>query len=197
MANLAISAAGAVVGYMVGGPTGAQLGWMAGSAYAASRNPVDQRQVANLHVQTAQWGEPIPFVFGLQRITGNIIWASEMKPYTITTRPGKGGQKVLTNGYKIDLAIGLCAGPIFGISKVWANEKLIIDSSVEAKPLVGELYLGDMLQEPDPTMVAALGAGNVPAYRGLAYIVLSDFDVTSYGAVVPQFSFEIARGGSI
>ena len=197
MSNLVISAAGAVAGWFIGGPTGAQIGWMAGSAYSASQQNVDQRTVGDMKIQTAQYGAPIPYIFGKQRLAPNIIWADEKKEYPIKKKQGKGGPTVTTSGFTISCAMGLCAGPILGISKVWANEKLIIDSSTEVMPLVGTVYLGDMTQLPDATIVAKEGIGNVPAYRGLAYIVLKDFDVTGYGGALPQFSFEVVRGATL
>src|SRR5690606_41437824 len=46
---------------------------------------------------------------------------------------------------------------------------------------------------PDPTMVAVLGAGEVPAYTGIAYIVLKD-DETREGEV-SQYEFVVATCG--
>lgn len=198
MANLAISAAGAAVGFMFGGPTGAQLGWMLGSAVATSRTNIDQRtKLGDMRMQTAQWGTPIPYPFGMQRLAGNIIYADEKKEYPIKKRQGKGGPSITTSGYTITFAVALCAGPILGVSRVWANEKMIVDSSTTVKNLPGTLYLGDMTQMPDPTMEAILGSGNVPAYRGTSYIMFKDFDITEYGGVMPSLSFEVVRGADI
>ena len=197
MANLVISAAGAGIGYLIGGPTGAQIGWVIGSSVAAGNQTIDQRQVMDMKVATAAYGAPMKYVIGKQRVSPNIIWADEKKTYTIEKKQGKGGPTVKTNGYTISLALGVCPGPVAGISKVWANEKLIIDSSVESKPLIGQFYPGNMTQMPDPTMEAILGAGNVPAYRGLCYIVLKDFDITGYGGVVPNISVEVCKGAEL
>ncbi len=192
MSNLVIPAATAGIGYLIGGPTGAQIGWMIGSSAQASKEKIQQPTVGDLRIQTAQYGVAIPYVIGRQRVAGNIIWASEKRTYSIETKTGKGGgPTVVSNGYKQDLAILLCKGPISGISKVWANNKLIIDGATVVKPLVGKLYYGSNAQLPDPTIEAAEGVGNVPAYRGLAYIVLQDFDLGTTG-VLPNFSFEIA-----
>ena len=38
-----------------------------------------------------------------------------------------------------------------------------------------------------------MGAGMVPAYRGMAYVVLEDLDLSQFGNRVPQFSFEVSR----
>jgi hypothetical protein len=193
MANLIIPAAGAVIGGMIGGPTGAQMGWMLGSAYQTSTTEIDQRSVGDLKIQTSSYGTPIPYVIGKQRLAGNIIWADNKKTYEIRNKTGKGGPTTVTTGYTISMLIGICAGPILGVSRVWSNGALIIDSRTEAKKLIGQLYLGDMTQLPDPTYQSIVGAVNAPAYRGLAYISLTDYDLGASG-VVPQFSFEVVRG---
>lgn len=196
MSQLVIPAVGAVGGFMIGGPTGAQIGWAVGSYYQASKQEIRQDSVGDLRIQTAGYGTNIPIVIGRQRVSGNIIWASEKKPYDIKTRAGKGGPSTVSTGYRIDCLIAICAGPILGVSKVWADGELIIDSSTEAKPLIGELYLGTTTQDADPTYQAAVGADNAPAYRGLAYISLTDFDLGVQGRI-PNFSFEVVKGASI
>jgi hypothetical protein len=191
MANLIIPAASAGIGYLIGGSTGAQVGWMLGSSYSASQQKIEQQAAGDLRLQTAQYGVSIPYIIGKQRVAGNIIWASEKRSYKIETKTGKGGgPTVVTTGYRQDMAILICKGPITGISRVWANNALIIDGRTTAKPLVGTLYTGSNTQTPDTTMETALGAGNVPAYRGLAYMVISDFNLGTSGAV-PNFSFEV------
>lgn len=202
MANLVISAAGAAVGYMIGGPTGAQIGWMIGSYASASQNKQTAAAptIGDLRVQTSQYGVNIPVAVGKQRISGNIIWANDKTSYEMKqSSGGKGGgasTETVTIGYKVSMAIAICKGPILGISRVWANGDLIIDARTTANPLIGTLYLGSNTQNPDPTMESHLGAGNVPGYRGLAYIVLSDFDLGTTG-VIPQFSFEVLKQGGL
>lgn len=200
MANLVISGIGAAAGGMIGGPTGAQLGWLLGSYLSSnSAENMPQQTIGDLRVQTSSYGKSIPIVFGKQRISGNIIWAADKTTYSINQGGGgKGGgpSAPAATGYKVDMAIALCKGPIEGISKIWADGKLIVDTSGDAKTLIGQLYTGTNTQLPDPTMESALGAGNVPAYRGLAYIVLNDFDLGVSGRV-PMFSFEVNKQGGI
>lgn len=196
MANLVIPAGAALVGYTFFGPTGAQIGWMLGSAYQASKQEIVQGTVGDLRVQTSSYGGAIPFIIGRQRVAGNIIWAADKKTYEKKSKSGKGGPTTVTTGYTISCLISLCKGPILGVSRVWANGELIIDARDSSKPLVGQLYTGSMDQMPDPTYESYVGAGNAPAYRGLAYIALTDFDLGVSGQV-PQFSFEVVRGGTI
>lgn len=191
MANLIIPVATAGVGYLVGGPTGARIGWMIGSAFSSSSTKIEQPAVGDLRVQTAQYGIPIPYVVGKNRVSGNVIWASQKRKYTTETTTGKGGgPTVVTTGYRQDMAILICKGSIAGITRVWANNKLIIDGRSESRSLVGVLYEGSNSQMPSPVIEAAEGVGNVPAYRGVAYIVIEDLDLGQSGAV-PNFSFEV------
>ena len=191
MANLIIPAASAGVGYLIGGSTGAQVGWLAGSAWQASNQVIQQPTTGTVIDQTAQYGNPIQYVVGKQRVGGNIIWASTKRKYDIKQKTGKGGgPTVVSSGYKQDFAILICKGPIVGITRVWANNLLIIDGRTTPTALIGNLYTGSNTQMPDSVMESAQGVGNVPAYRGLAYIVCQNFDLGVSGAI-PSFSFEV------
>ncbi|MBS0384559.1 MAG: glycoside hydrolase TIM-barrel-like domain-containing protein, partial [Proteobacteria bacterium] len=44
-----------------------------------------------------------------------------------------------------------------------------------------------------PLIEAIEGAGDAPAYRGLAYIVFEDLPLDGFGNAIPQLSFEIVR----
>ncbi len=192
MANILIPAGSALVGYFFGGPTGASLGWMLGSGLTASDNQnTQQPQVGDLRVQTSQYGGSIPFCIGLQRVSGNIIWSANKTTYTIHNNISKYGSTSGDSiGYKVSMLIAICKGPILGIRRVWANNELIIDCTSSSKPLIGQLYTGTNTQNPDPTYSAAVGVANAPAYRGLAYIALHNFDLGPAGQI-PQFSFEV------
>src|SRR5208337_1828243 len=48
------------------------------------------------------------------------------------------------------------------------------------------LYTGDELQAADPTILAALGVENTPAYRGLVYAVWTNLDLTSFNNRIPS-----------
>ena len=46
---------------------------------------------------------------------------------------------------------------------------------------------------PDPFIEAKEGAGQAPAYRGVAYVVFEDLALESFGNRLPQLSFEVIR----
>jgi hypothetical protein len=59
-------------------------------------------------------------------------------------------------------------------------------------------YLGTDDQLPDPRMQATLGVANTPAYRGLAYIVFNDFELTDFGNSLmgAQFKVEVMQSAT-
>jgi len=60
------------------------------------------------------------------------------------------------------------------------------------------VYPGTNTQTPDPTMEEVQGVGNVPAYRGIAYVVIKDIDFTTeFRNSVPNFEFEIEADTSL
>lgn len=203
MTQLVIPAAGALLGSFFG-PVGTSIGWAVGSALSAKDQNIDvtnTQQIGDLRVQTSEYGITVPSIVGKQRVAGNVIWAQEKIPHTHTSESsqgGKGGSTTTTTNsvttYSISMAILLCKGPILGIDKIWADGSLIIDSSVAPKPLIGTVYNGSNTQNPDPFLESKIGVGNVPAYRGMAYIVLKDFDLGITGRV-PNFTFRVLKEG--
>jgi hypothetical protein len=212
-----IQLAANAAGYYFGGPWGAMLGNAAGGYVGRS---VDARhtdvsaegpRLSDYKVQLASYGVAVPRVYGRASIAGNVIWSSDIIEHVTTSSStqdaGKGGagdSQTLTQttySYSVHLAIGLCAGPIAGLGKIWANGKLIYNgkAGTDAQTVLASqtladgirLYLGSETQNADALIQSFEGAANVPAYRGLAYIVLEDFQLANFGNRIPQFEFEI------
>ena len=57
------------------------------------------------------------------------------------------------------------------------------------------IYKGTQTQEPDPTIESYLGIGNAPAYRGRAYMVVTD-DETQAGEIA-QFEIIVSVDGTV
>ena len=53
------------------------------------------------------------------------------------------------------------------------------------------LHLGSEGQGVDPLIASAEGAGNAPAYRGLAYVVFENLQLADFGNRIPSLSFEV------
>jgi hypothetical protein len=114
-------------------------------------------------------------------------------------------------------------GAIGGISRIWENGTLVYDirpqlgvdteegiltpetdadyaNRLTASAAYAEtftLYLGTEEQLADPTIESIQGAGNVPAFRGLAYIVYPNRLLqTAQGWRHPSFKFEVYEYGT-
>lgn len=201
MAQLLIAGAGAAIGSFFG-PVGAQIGWVAGSLAGGLLFAPQQQgpRLADTKVQVSSYGAPIQIAYGGVRLTGNVIWSTDLVEHE--SSGGKGGPSVTTYSYTVSCAIAICEGPIAGIRRIWADAKLVYDIREDADASTQAvsadfaehmtLYLGTEVQNPDPTIEAAEGAGTVEAYRGVAYVVFADLPLGDYGNRIPQFSFELS-----
>jgi hypothetical protein len=124
------------------------------------------------------------------RLAGQVIWATEFTETVRRRRSGKGAPKPKINdySYSVSLAIGLCAGEILRVGRVWADGNEISPADLNLR-----VYPGSESQLPDPKIEAVEGTGLAPAYRGLAYVVIEDLELAPYGNRVPQFNFEVVR----
>jgi len=202
-----ITVAFAAAGFAIGGPTGAQVGAMIGSVVGGMVDPTNVQgpRLGDLSVQSSAEGAPIALAFGAVRIAGNVLQCSE-KRERAHRESAKGGPTTTTFTYSVDVAVGLCVGPIVGVRRIWANNKLIYDATATAsaanivasgKAASGvAVYLGTEDQLPDPTLEAMTGIGSTPAYRGMAYIVFSGLQLADFGNVVPNFQCEVIASGT-
>ena len=204
MAREVLGIAGAVIGGIYGGPGGAQIGFMIGSGIGAIIDGPEQIKGPALNeapIQTSRDGVPIPIIWGLHHCHGNIIIKNPETYKTIKTSQGKGGGTETSEQHRYrTFGIGVCRGPIVGISRIWENNKLVYDSRSSPGIPIGEttayaegirIYFGDEDQLPDPDLEAHWGVGDTPYFRGLAYIVWVERDLTDTGGAIPEFRFEV------
>lgn len=88
--------------------------------------------------------------------------------------------------YTVSFAVALCEGPVTRIGRVWADGK-----PLSLADLTWRLHKGEGDQNADPLIEAVEGA--TPAYRGVAYVVFEEMDLTPFGNRVPQLSFEVFK----
>lgn len=203
---------GGIVGSFVGMP---QLGFMIGSMIGGYVDPdkVYGPRLTDAQNQTCQIGIPIPIIYGTASVKGNVNWAEKgVREIKQKKRAGKGGPEQITYKYLKSYAIGICEGPIKAIKTIKCNGKVVYEASANASgEYTGDtstltaasrkflrkckIYLGDETQMPDPTIEAVVGVGNTSPYRGLAYIVVKDDDVTELRGAVPQYEFTVVMEG--
>ncbi len=211
MATLVLSAAGAAIGAASGisafGLSGMVIGRAIGASigYALDRRllgsvgseTVEHGQVDRFRFTDAAEGAPVARLYGRMRLGGQVIWATEFVEHVRKKRQGGGGGKgaprqptvtTKTYSYSVSLAVALCEGEIARLGRIWADGIELDRQSVTMR-----LHKGTADQMPDPLMEAVEGVETVPAYRGIAYVVFEDLDLSPFGNRVPQFSFEVVR----
>ena len=168
----------------------------------------ETRRLGSLSEQTSKEGEPQPIVYGIARpVGGNVIYQSKpiirIVKEKVGTSKGKGGGKSKTQYQDVEhvyryYAIRVCRGDGIAYRRIWRNGKLVYDAitpNFNNSPFLKycKLYSGSYLQMPDATLEGMLGVGNVPAFRGLAYMVVTNEDLTDLAGMIPQYVFEVAR----
>lgn len=196
MASLVLGAVGAVVGFYFGGPAGAAIGWSLGSAVGGLLDPPKSQgpRLSDLKIQGSSYGSFIGIPYGTIRMAGDVIDQTDLKEHS-HTEGGKGGPEVTSFTYTVSFMVQICEGPILGVFKIWGDGRLIY-SVDETGAINGDIpvtfYLGTETQLPDPTFEAVHGVGNIPAYRGTALAVLTDWDVGDFGNRIPTLTFEVS-----
>jgi hypothetical protein len=126
-----------------------------------------------------------------------VIWSTNFVENATVVEGDSGGKgapsrpatpDVTTYSYSVSVAVALCEGEIARVGRIWAD-----GNEIDRKSVTMRLYKGRRNQQPDPLMEAVEGAGQVPAYRGTAYVVFENLDLTPFGNRVPQFAFEVVR----
>lgn len=204
MATILLSVAGASLGAGFGGTVLGLSGAVIGRAVGATLGRViDQRitgagseaaeigKVERFRLTGASEGTPLTRAWGRVRLAGQVIWATRFRETVNRRGGGKGAPAPKTTefSYSVSLAIALCEGEIRRVGRVWADGNEIATNTLNMR-----VYKGQETQLADPKIEAVEGAGRAPAYRGIAYVVIEDLALSTFGNRVPQFTFEVIRG---
>ncbi|ARB06121.1 tail protein [Dinoroseobacter phage vB_DshS-R5C] len=172
-----------------------------GAAYRAlTPDTIIQNEEARLEeakITSASEGATIAQLWGRQRVPGQIIWATKFREVveveTETQSGGKGGgpdivTETTTYRYFQSFAVGLCEanGARIRVGRIWADGVELDQSAYTIR-----FYDGSETQSPDSAIVAT--EGDAPAFRGLAYLVFDDFEVSDHGNRIPQITVEVTR----
>ncbi len=183
---------GAEIGGMIGTLAGSTIdSALMGGSHVERKGP----RLTDISIQASTEGAAIPALYGRMRVAGQLIWATRFKETVKTTETSEGGKGApavtVTETdylYSISIAVGLCAGRVTKIGRVWADGTLI-----DIAPFTTRFYRGDEMQLADPLIEEIEGEGNTPSYRGLSYIVFEDLPLEQFGNRIPQLQFEVIR----
>lgn len=163
-------------------------------------NAFANNTIGSFRYNTSQAGSPVPICYGTQRVTINLL---EFWGFSGSSggKGGKGGGGGTSGGkkgqqqYAVDVAMGVCQGPIaytgsiYGTSsgnRVWSNGG--IADGLGAVGLNG--YAGTDGQAPDAVLASGDPNQPVVGYSGTAYTTGTPMQLGSSPAM-PNVSFEI------
>ena len=203
MATLLLRAAGAAIGTVLGGPLGGLIGGALGAVGGAVVdnlliNTLTSRkqhaaQLDSLNITNATEGTPVRKLWGRMRLGGNVIWCSQFKTYTTKQKSssgkGFGGSNAKVTHYALSFAVAFCeGGDTVQLGRVWAD-----GNTMDLSKYGHAFYNGSEGQLPDAYMESIEGTGNVPAYRGTAYLIFAEISLDDFGNRMPQITAEIIR----
>lgn len=202
MATLALTAAVASTGMTGFSLFAAQLaagvagGLIDGMLFRKNQNTVQEGQrLDEIRITSSSESAVLPRVYGVGRVSGNLIWATKFKETRTSTTQSVGGKGIGGGGssttvdysYSISIAVSICeGGERLRLGRVWADSKVI-----DLSKFTHRVYQGTETQLPDDKIAAVEGADNAPAFRGTAYILFEDMDLSDFGNRIPQFQFEV------
>lgn len=209
---------GAVIGFFMGNPImGAQIGMTVGGIIDPPDGPeLEGPRLQDKQIIVSTYGNAIPLIYGAEnRVSGNVIWSSGLiesseEEESGGGKGGGGGATTTTYSYRISFALAMGAGPMVGVKRIWANSKLIYDSTGLTLPAVDPVYgqvvtkamdahavmeemrfyPGSTVQVPDSWIQSY--NPSTPAYRNVAYIVFKDMQLADFGNRLPNIEVEIA-----
>jgi len=194
------SGVGSLIDQKLFGPSGPTL---------LNEAPREGPRLSDLQVMASTEGASIPRAFGRVRLSGQLIWATDFEEDIVETVTestatasggggkggGGGGSSTTTTRtttieyrYFANFALGLCEGRVTRIGRIWADGKLLDLSNVNYR-----LHTGSETQVADPLIEAVEGAGQVPGFRGLAYVVFERLALAPFGNRLPQLQVEVFR----
>lgn len=202
MATLVLGAIGNTLFPGVGGFIGAALGGVIDNALIFPllfpQEPISGQRLQGVQFGGAAEGEPIQWALGPHvRLPGTPIYLSDYEEVEETYRVGKGGGGS-SNSYSYYCTVAIAVAEANDpqaynrLRKIFGDAKILYDDGTVAKYDSLTFYDGSQTT-PDPTLEAALGAGNVPAFKNIAYFVIERLFITEYGNRPPNINVKLEQ----
>lgn len=168
--------------------------------------------VRDLSFTASSYDLPIELMYTRSYFPGNVLWISpntEVRTSTFdrtfvpgTTTNDKGHylltEKLLIDTY-ISFVLGICAGPVDAIQRVWLDGGLLYDASADATVTIegqGLLELvfhtGSEASTPISDMEDVEGMGHIPAFRGTATLLVKNLNLKMF-TKFPEFKIEVVK----
>lgn len=166
------------------------------------REVINALKDVDLTVSNSLYDIPIEIVYGTTYMPGNVVWLSEPREFqsTTTTQTFDGTTLIRTTTHTIntyiDLMLGMSAGIIDGVSRIWLDQVLIYDKVSLNTPvssgITARIFTGSPAQKVVGAIAEVEGFGRVPAYRDMSGIYFTNINLNLLTGF-PQFKVELVR----
>jgi len=151
-------------------------------------------RLESINLSTSSEGQPVKRLFGTSRLGGNMIWVTNFREVSTTTTQSVGGKggggDTISNieyTYFVSVAFAFCEGnPRASLGRIWVDNRLM-----ETSGIIYRFYPGSETQTVDPKILQIEGVESASAFRGIAYIVFEELDLTEFGNRIPMITAEI------
>ena len=189
-----------VAGFEAGFAIGAAIGGIAGSYI----DPIllQGNKIGDTNIQVAAEGGTRAIMYGRACVTSTCIVARGNRKIVKKKQSNGKGSSGSTQNETVTWTFAIALGEAIvggSISRIWQDENLVYDvlgdGAISADDnakfgLKFRFYDGAETQLPDPDLQVFLG-DDTPYFRGTAYVVFPNFDLTATGERIPVFKFEV------
>lgn len=197
------SVGGVAVNDYYGLDTNGTYGWIpmapVSSATAPPSAPLPIAAVPpHLQFSASTIGTTVMLSWGRARLPGQIIWAAGIDADTSSLdtslltfaaaycEPIDPNQTVEIITMSANGTLFYSGGAVLSVANISESDQASLEACIAGMTV----YQGGETQLPDPTIQGYVGAGNVPAFRGLRYIVFVDFPLSISNNSVPNIVVE-------
>ncbi|QYE33703.1 hypothetical protein KZX46_12670 [Polymorphobacter sp. PAMC 29334] len=118
MATLILGTVGRALGGPLGGLVGTVIGSTLDRGIFGSGSTREGPRVANLAVQSAAYGEPLPRIYGRMRVAGALVWTAGIVESRSTSGGGKRGTATSSYSYSASFAVIVAARAIVRVERI-------------------------------------------------------------------------------
>jgi Putative phage tail protein len=133
--------------------------------------------LAHIQLQTSSYGNPLPIVYGTQRVTAALIWYDEFNKerHDKSENVGKGGSINSTEyTYSACIMLALCEGPVAALHRVWRDKEVFLvpaDCGFEAN------FLGARSNPTPWTHLTSVHPTKAIGYGGTAWVAAAKLNL--------------------
>lgn len=175
-------------------------GIIGGGGGGAQSTSTSDNRISAMQIQTSNYGNAIPIVYGTTRVSPNLIYYTDFQAISHTTTTSSGGHggkgggggggggssSSTTYTYKAGMMMGLCEGPISSIRTVWRSKDVFSSPS----DIGMSLATGEIGQLTQPYLISN-HSNEALAYSGLAYVFGWSVDLNSSAAMY-NYTYEVS-----